>query len=441
MLSKALSAKNSLVAVTLAVALPAQAYELYNKNETVLNANLEAVFAAMHSDENYAVFGNRMPGSSSWREGYIKYGLSGTQGLGSSGSLYGAFSLVSSGTWGDGDAAGFTEGTERRTAVEDKYLGWKSGDLFPTLGANGIDISAGSQKIVIGDGFLIYGDALNFGDVDRGENFDRGGAYYIAARKAFDQTAVLRIGGDKGWRGDLMYLASDNHAQADTKLAIATLEHVTEPGTLGLTYIHGLDVNERFATPAQLERDGMDTVSIRGTGSLGVKNLNLAFEYATEDRSSGRENAWYLEGSWTFADMPWTPTATYRFSRFSEDFDPLFYGLSRGYGTWFQGEVASNYAGPFNSNAKVHHVGLKAKPREDLTVGALFFDFNPINKDTSNLGGRELDVYIEWMLNEHFMISPLIGLYKPDKSANQGGLQLGSNDTNTYVQLIVGTFF
>lgn len=441
MLSKAFSTKNALVAVTFAVALPAHAYEFYNKDETILNANLEAVFAAMHSDENYAVFGNRTSGSSSWREGYIKYGLSATQGLGGNGSLYGAFSLLSSGTWGDGDAAGFTEGSERRTAVEDAYLGWKSGDLFPTLGANGIDISAGRQKIVIGDGFLINGDALNLGDVDLGENFDRGGAYYLAARKTFDQTAVLRIGGDKGWRGDLMYLASDNHAQADTELAVATLEHVTEPGTLGLTYIHGLDVNERFATPAQLERDGMDTISLRGSGSLGVKNLNLAFEYATQDRSSGRENAWYLEGSWTFADMPWTPTATYRYSRFSEDFDPLFYGLSRGYGTWFQGEVASNYAGPFNTNTKVHHIGLKAKPREDLTVGALFFDFNPINKDTSNLGGRELDVYLEWMINEHFMISPLIGFYTPDKSADQGGLQLGSDDTNTYVQLIVGTFF
>lgn len=441
MLTRSLPTKNTLFAVALSVALPAHAYEIYNVDETVLNANLEAVFAAMHSDENYAVFGNRSSGSSSWREGYIKYGLSGTQGLRGNGSLYGAFSLLSSGTWGDGDAAGFTEGSERRTAVEDAYLGWKSGDLFPTLGANGIDISAGRQKVVIGDGFLINGDALNLGDVDLGENFDRGGAYYLAARKTFDQTAVLRIGGDSGWRGDLMYLGSDNHAQADTKLAAATLEHIAELGTLGLTYIHGLDVNKRFATPAQLERDGMDTVSLRGTGSLGVKNLNLAFEYATQDRSSGRENAWYLEGSWTFADMPWTPTATYRYSRFSEDFDPLFYGLSRGYGTWFQGEVASNYAGPFNTNTKVHHVGLKAKPREDLTVGALFFDFNPINKNTSNFGGRELDVYMEWMINEHFMISPLIGFYTPDKSADQGGLQLGSNDTNTYVQLIVGTFF
>lgn len=429
------------LALALATCLPVHAYELYNQNGSVLNADLEAIFAAMHSDENYAVFGNREAGSSSWREGYIKYGLSGSQELGNGGSLYGAFNLLTSGTWGDGDAGGFTEGTERRTDVEDAYLGWRSGNLFPVLGENGIDISAGRQEVIIGDGFLIKGDALNFGDVDLGADFDRGGAYYLAARKAFDKTAVLRLGGEKGWRSDMAWLKSDSRAQAETEMAIATLEHVAEAGTLGLTYIRGLDVNERFATPAQLERDGMDTVSLRGVGSLGVENLNLSFEYATQDRSSGRENAWYLEGSWTFAELPWTPTATYRYSRFSEAFDPLFYGMSRGYGTWFQGEVAANYAGPFNSNTRVHHVGLKASPLENVTLGALYFDFDPIDRDLGHFGGRELDLYAEWMLNDHLLISPVIGFYKPDRSADQGGLQLGGDNTNTYLQLVVGTFF
>lgn len=173
----------------------------------------------------------------------------------------------------------------------------------------------------------------------------------------------------------------------------------------------------------------------------GVENLNLAFEYATQDRDSGRENAWYLEGAWTFADVPWKPTATYRYSRFSEAFDPLFYGFSRGYGTWYQGEVAANYAGPFNSNTAVHHVGLKATPRDDLTLGALFFDFDTLDRDLGNLSGQELDLYLEWTVNEHLIISPLVGLYKPERSASEGGLQLGNDDTNTYLQLTVATFF
>ncbi|UVL43853.1 alginate export family protein [Pseudomonas moraviensis] len=440
------SKKSGCASVALAIgalALPieSRAYELYSQDGNVLNSKVEAVFAVMHSDENYATTGTKDSGSSNWREGFIKYGLNGSSKFQNQSSLYGAFSLLSSGTWGDGDAAGFTKGSERRTAVEDAYLGWRSGSLFSSLGENGIEISAGRQEVIVGDGFLIKGDALSLGDVDLGNNFDRGGAYYLAPRKAFDGTAVLRIGGEKGWRGDLMWLGSDNRAQAETKLAVATLENVADEGTLGLTYIKGLDVNERFATPFQSERDGMQTVSLRGAGSLGIENLNLAVEYATQDRDSGRENAWYMEGSWTFASVPWSPKATYRYSRFSESFDPLFYGNSRGYGTWFQGEVASNYAGPFNSNTRVHHVGLKVTPRENLTIGALYFDFDPIDRSLANLGGREFDIYAEVAVSDHVFISPVLGLYKPDKAASQGGSQLGSQNTNTYVQLIVGTSF
>jgi len=172
-----------------------------------------------------------------------------------------------------------------------------------------------------------------------------------------------------------------------------------------------------------------------------VKDLELAGEYVTQDRTGGSENAWYLEANWTFSALPWAPTASYRYSRFSEHFDPLFYGLSRGYGTWFQGEVAANYAGPFNKNSQVHHVALKGKPLDNLTVGALYFDFDTLDTDLGNLGGRELDLYVEWMVNEHLLISPLVGFYKPERSAVNGGTQMGSRDTGTYMQLVVGTFF
>ncbi|HGM5578763.1 TPA: hypothetical protein ACKP22_005346 [Pseudomonas putida] len=430
---------------TLALLLAApltQAHELYNQDGTVLNANLEALFGIFHSDESFNQAGNRTPGSSNWREGYVKYGLSASQALVDAGSVYGAFSLLSSATWGDGDAAGLTLGDERRTAVEDAYLGWRSGALFPLLGEDGIDISGGRQVVTLGDGFLIQGDPVNLGKVDLGANFNRGGAYYLAARKAFDRTAVLRLGGSQGWRGDLMWLKSDNHYQADSSMAVANVEHVSDAGTVGVSWIHGLDVDRRYAQIMGLEhRDGMDTVSLRGRGNLGVQDLEVAGEYVTQDQRGTRENAWYLEGSWTFSQLPWTPTATYRYSRFSKDFDPLFYGLSRGYGTWFQGEVAANYAGPFNTNTQVHHVGLKAKPRDNLTLGALYFDFDTLDTDQGNVGGQELDLYVEWMVNDHLLISPVLGFYKPERSADSGGMQLGSRDTGTYLQLVIGTFF
>lgn len=432
----------STLALLIGTALPAAAAELYADDDTHLQGSLEGAFGIFHSRENYAPSGRLQEGSSSWREGYVKYGLSLDQGLGNMGSSYGAFSLLSSASWGDGDAAGFSDGSERTTKIEDAYLGWRSGNLFEVLGEDGVDVSFGRQNVMVGDGFLINGDALNIGKGLNDGEFNRGGGYYLAPRKAFDQTAVLRLGGKQGWRGDLMWLKSDNRAQAKTELYVGTLEHVADAGTVGLTYIRTRDVDERYASPSQLQRKGMETYSLRAAGNAGVENLSLSGEYAWQDRDQGAdEKAWYLEVGWTFADVAWSPTLTYRYSRFSEGFDPLFYGFSRGFGTWFQGEVAGNYAGPFNTNSRVHHVGLRATPLENLSIGALWFDFDTIDQTRGDFSGRELDFYAELGLTENLVVMPVVGLYQPSKSAEEGGAQLGNDDRNLYSQLVFAFHF
>ena len=431
----------TLAALLAGASLGASAHELYSDAERHLNANVEAVFGAFHSERSYAIARDQ-PSSTSWREGYIKYGLSADQALGSVGSLYGAFAMLSSATWGDGDAAGFSDGSERTSKIEDAYLGWKSGNLVPMLGEDGIDLSFGKQMIAVGDGFLLQGDSLNVGHGLADGQFNRGGAYYLAARKSFDKTAVLRLGGSSGWRGDLMWLQSDNRAQANTELHVATLEHVADAGTVGLTYIGTTHVDEQYASPLQLERDGMKTYSLRGQGNAGVDNLFLSGEYAKQDKPhTATEDAWYLEAGWTFADLPWQPNLSYRYSRFSEQYDTLFYGLGRGLGTWFQGEVAGNYAGPFNSNARVQKVGLVVSPTPTLNLGVMGFHFDTIDRSLGNVDGREVDLYAEWTINEHLMIVPLVGLYQPDRSVAQGGTQLGNNHDNLYGQVVfVSTF-
>lgn len=417
------------------------AFELYAQGDSQLDAELEAAFGVFHSAESYEQSGIREEGSSDWQEAYLKLGLSGNQGLSAAGDqLYGKLSWVSSSTFGDGDAAGWTDGSERTSKIEDAYLGWRSGQRFTALGENGMDISFGRQNIVIGDGFLVSGDALNLGKGIGDGLLNRGGAYYLTARKAFDQTAVLRLGGAQGWRSDLMWLKSDNPAQAEAEMAVATLERVSDKGTIGLTYMDVLDTNEDFDF---LDRKGIKTYSLRGQGNAGVENLFLAGEYAHQDRHNGDdENAWYLEAGWTFADMPWSPSVNYRYSRFSEDYDPTFYGNGRALGTWFQGEVASNYAGPFNNNTQVHHIGIKASPMEGLSIGALLYDFDTLNTaGRLNLDGRELNLYAEWGVNDHLFVMPVLGFYKPKADASNGGTQLGNDDTNVYAQLIMATMF
>jgi hypothetical protein len=426
------------LAVTLAAA-PAAAMELHRDNGNELRLDGIAMLGLFHSEENYNVLGLKEEGSSTWQEGFVDIGLSGSLRTGAEGSLYGRVSALASGTFGDGDAGGFTSGDERRVAVEDAYLGWRSGMRFPVLGENGIDVSVGRQEVVLGDGFLIAGDALNFGDaLDEavGTDFDRGGAYWLAARKAFDRTAVMRLGGDQGLRSDLFWLDSDNTAQGEMELAGINLEFVHDTGTLGLMYLEGLDVVDGLGLD---HRDGQETWSLRWQGNAGVENLFLSGELVDQrqgDDTLDDANAWYLEAGWSFADAPWSPDLAYRFSSFDESFDPLFFGFTRGYGTWYQGEVAGNFAGPFNSDTDVHHLRLEAYPTERLMVGAGYFDFRDTASGSGALDARELNVYAEWAVTDHLIISPLVGFYDPKNSEDDGGTQIGSASTNLYSHLL-----
>lgn len=432
----------SLLSFTAIATVPgAQAIELVNSDTTQVNANVEAVFGAFHSQQGYEQSETARPSGRDWQEGLLKYGLEASQALGV-GTLYGEVAWVSSATFGQGDAAGFTTGDERRTHLENLSAGWKSGDIVPTLGYDGIDISVGRQYIQVGDGFLISGDALNFGAGVLDGALNRGGGYYLAPRQSFAKSAVLRLGGEQGLRGDLMWLASDNAAQAKPELAVANLEHITDVATLGASYIKVLDTDDDYAF-LYPDRDGTRVYTLYGNGNAGVENLFLSGQYAFQKKGNDdSENAWYLEAGWTFDQLPGTPYASYRFSRFSDGYDPLFYGNGRTLGTWFQGEVAANYAGPFSTNARIHQVALSTEPTERLSLGLMMYRFDTLDADQGpNLDGNEIDINATWAIDDHWWVMPLVGRYDPDTSASQGGTQLGGSGANYYTQLLVGFDF
>ncbi len=425
----------------LLMATSAQALELTNNDHTTLNFDVSGTAAWLHSQESYDQAGTLDEGSVTWQEGAVKYGISGEHRLARDQRVTGALRWTSTGTWGDGDAAGFSDGGERTTKLEDAFLTWHSGALFPALGNEGLAVSAGRQSVIVGDGFLITSDSLNFGKGIADGALNRGGAYYLAGRSAFDKTAIISLGGEQGWRGDVMWLQSDNPAQAKPELNIGVLEHVNDKGTVGLTYVKVTDLDDEFAF-LYPQRDDMETVSLRAQGNAGVENLFLAAEYAWQDQDQGDENAWYAELGWTFSGMPWRPSIHYRFSRFSTGYDPLLYGNGRALGTWFQGEVAANYAGPFNTNSRVHHLAATVTPKENLSLGLLAYDFTTLDRDAgADTSAREYDLYLEWAVNDHLALIPVIGLYQPDRAAADGGTQLGNDDRNLYSQLIVAFSF
>ncbi|OAI88276.1 hypothetical protein [Pseudomonas putida] len=412
----------------LALSPMAGAVTLYEDADTELSAKVQGAVGVFHSRESYAQTGVREAGSVDWQEATLQYGLEFKRRGIATGEVFGGLDWVSSASFGDGDAAGWTVGDERTTKIENAYLGWRGESL---------EFSAGRQNVVVGDGFLISGDALNIGKGLLDGETNRGGAYYLTGRKAFDQTAILRWGGQQGWRGDLMWLKSDNPAQASPELSVATLEHVAEAGTVGLTAIKVSDTDQQLADILYPECKGMKLYSVRAQGNAGVSDLFLAGEHAWERKSGSQESAWYLEAGWTFSQLPGKPAVNYRYSRFSEGYDPLFYGNGRALGTWFQGEVASNYAGPFNSNTRVHHLGVKASVSDSVKIGALFYDFDTIDRSLGNRDAQELDVYAEWAIDEHWSVLPLVGYYKPTRSAEAGGSQLGTAGGNLYGQLLL----
>ena len=421
----------------------AWAATIYKDGNTKLDFTLQALYGAFHSSESYNQGGPVKSGAAGWQEGVLRAGFKGQTllpGLHDS-SLYGETTWVASGTWDGGDAAGYTDGSERRASIDRAYIGWRSGNLMHDWGKDFVDVSVGSQKIQIGDGFIINGDGLSVGNNIADGQFDRGGAYYLTPRNAFHNTVKLHLGAQDLWRGDLIWLKSDNEIKAKPELGIAVLERGDEHATFGLTYIKGLGVDESLANSFSAQRDGLEVVSLRGQGDFGIKDLFLSFEYAHEDKSRGQEHAWYAEGAWTFSQLPWTPRLSYRYSRYSEDYDPLFSGYSRGYGTWFQGEVASNYSGPFQRNAGIHMAELQLHPTANLTLGALAYSFRSLDKRQGDLDASEVDAYVDWSVGENWVISPLVGLYKPKKSAEQGGSQLGNDNLNVYSQLVVAFHF
>jgi len=147
----------------LLMATSAQALELTNNDHTTLNFDVSGTAAWLHSQESYDQAGTLDEGSVTWQEGAVKYGISGEHRLARDQRVTGALRWTSTGTWGDGDAAGFSDGGERTTKLEDAFLTWHSGALFPALGNDGLAVSAGRQSVIVGDGFLITSDSLNFG--------------------------------------------------------------------------------------------------------------------------------------------------------------------------------------------------------------------------------------------------------------------------------------
>ncbi|MFD2233182.1 hypothetical protein [Phaeospirillum tilakii] len=370
--------------------------------------------------------------SPNWGEGYLKPGLTVRLDRPGLGAVYGAVSVVGSTTQGEGDAIApnqLTHGGVSHADLERAMVGWKSGDLLGQTDA--IDLSFGRQDFLMGDGFL-----LNDGNLDQG----REGASWFGPRSAWAGSAIGRFSWDP-LHADLFWLKSDPDTGGMSIAGVNVEARFGERGTIGAALLRlGHDNptgSGRLGSDGVSSlREGMRVVDLRarGTPLAALPDLTLAAEGVIErNDGTGRRLAaegWYAEAGWSFSALPWRPVLTYRYAHFSgddpasrdrsENFDPLRYGMVRGWGSYYHGEVAGQYY-LFNSNENLHMVQLAAGPREDLRVGAIWYALalDRAAACESRDFGREIDLYADWTAAPWLTLSGVWGLLAPEAYARR----------------------
>ncbi|MDQ3584063.1 MAG: alginate export family protein [Pseudomonadota bacterium] len=288
-----------------------------------------------------------------------------------------------------------------------------------------LDLSFGRQEFRIGNGFLIYDR-----DLDQLEK----NASWLSPRDSFERAGLVRLDMAPA-HADLFYLNADRDHD-ETALAGFNFEYAfQDPTRVGFTYLYIFDSTPRFWGV----RAGMNVLDLR-VNELPLPYLpeiSFSGEQVKEigDGKDGEIDAegWYAGLTYAPAEWPWTPSLSYRYSSFSadpdpndtirRDFDPPFYGWT-GWGTWYQGEITGEWL-LFNSNQRTNLVHLKLAPREDLSVGILYFKFWLADNDylgtpvTDGDFTDEVNLYADWTLTDYASISAVYGAAFPGEAARQ----------------------
>jgi alginate export protein len=334
----------------------------------------------------------------------------------------GVFSMTTSGP--DGPVCN-TKNTTDDYTLEAAYLDWRSGNLFPSLGHNAIELSGGNQNYQVFDGLLFW---------DGGQDCSGRGANWLSPRKAFQGTGIFRLT-LKQLTLEAVHLKYNDHPSSGTALWGERMEWVTDDTPLahlklGLMYFHVYD--SRIPT-----RDGMngiyayhESTPLRALPGLTFK---ATFVRESNDQSSGLTAAygWYVAPSYQFLDTKWTPQIGYRYASFSgggtHAFDSLFTGLPD-WGYWFQGEMLGEYV-LSNSNLNSHQARLTVKPSDWLTTNLVYYHFLLDDKNqsfgltptkvSSHSLADEVDLIFDVTMTNWWSITATVAMANPNKGFTQ----------------------
>jgi Alginate export len=366
--------------------------------------------------------------SDNWSEASIKPALSAEYATSKGATFYGKVSAVGVRTFGappslvGDDASSFD--------MEDLYVGWRSGASLGNLGEDALDFTIGRTQYRLGHGMLLWDGAADGGT--------RGG-YWTGARKAFEFAAIGRFKPGPH-TVEAFYLDRDEmpEADSDTKLWGVNYEYAFgEDTTLGAAYM------KWSADPSVApQRDGLDVYNVRAYTAPfpNLKALSFEAEYALEDNGAALDStAWNVLVAYQL-DIVWKPKVSYRYAIFEGD-DPAtpdneaFDGLLTGFydwGAWWQGEIAGEYF-VSNSNLISHQLRVHTTPNDAISTGLIFYDFlldQPGSAGvTADDVAYELDWYMDWSMNDNFIVSFIAAVAEPGDAVEQSS---GRTDTFYY---------
>jgi hypothetical protein len=379
-----------------------------------------------------------------WFETSNEVGLNASYNAGTYGTfnarVSGVFSLTGGGV--DGAASNGSQINNHRYSLESGYLSWRSGDLFPSLGFDALEIGAGNQNYQVFDGLLLWDGGLDGGNR---------GASWLTPRKAFRQTGIVRLNlAEVVLEGFALKFNDDPDTQ--TRLAGGRIEYVKNDWLmkhmkLGFMYFNIF--NSQTAS-----RDGLNVYYgyHEATPLRSLPDLAYTASIVYEDNSkvAGLSSAvgWYLAPSYQFSSLPWRPQLFYRYASFSgggtRGFDPLFTGLTD-WGTWFQGEILGEFV-ISNSNLNSNQVRLKLEPSDVLTVNLIYYGFWLYNKSqafgvtpstvSSSSLADEVDVILDVSLANWWSMTATFAVAVPNQ-----GFREAVDGSETWISSMLYTNF
>lgn len=328
-------------------------------------------------------------GYEDWIEAYVHAGVYGMHPLSENTYVYGSLSAMLTASAGQ---ELFTDETRSYFGVEEAYAGMVTGNTTEDGNRWTFNASYGRQRFTLADGFLIANTAANGNDR---------AALQANARWASDALALMQFRYNET-KVELFQVDPDELPILDSKTKIngINIENSSLPGTtLAASYLQVPQSTAGYFLPdgSRLSREGLRVTDVRARwqpNPAGMAGPYIAGEYARQSNSNFdmRATGYFGEFGYAFAKAPWTPTFSYRYSRFSGDdaatpdryerWDPL---LSGGNGEqWVQGINHFKVVQIGNVAAQRFQVRLRPNPKIELVPQVWLFKAD----STLNLGGN-----------------------------------------------------